>query len=1008
MTPNIQIFHTYNGNYIKFKDKGSLSMKGREYKIENNLNIPPICAVTASYCEIFENMGEGISIFEVMRDEKKKIVDLRVNFVNPASILNKLKFREEIIGKNITELFEVDKASLYLETASKVISTGNEIRYEAYFAQLNRHFLINAFSLNENIYVTIDVDVTREKNAENELFKSEKKFRTLFENSNDAIIIIDHKTGKHIDANRKAEEITGYSKKELTSMNAGDLTSDNRKERVMGWFKKLQEKNRRIECEILTKNLKRIPVEASATLVEIEGSLYIQVLFRDITERKEARKELKEAHDKLELKVQERTVELEESNKQLKQEIEERKKAEERIGRLANIVESSDDAIISLTLNGTIRSWNKGAENVYGYLACEMIGKKPYILIDPSQHEYVDKCINKLEKGEKIACYIAKRLRKDGKEIYVSVKLSPIKNSNGAITGVSIIVRDITKRKTIENALKESEEKYRSIFENSMDAIFLTCPDGSILDTNRAAEEMYGYTKEEICKLGRSGIFDTTDPRLHEAIKEGAHTGKFRSEYYSIRKDGTKFLADVTGKLFKDNEGNDKGIIIMRDVTERKKAEEEIKRSNLILKGITQIFRDALTVKTDERLGKTCLAVCEKVTGSKFGFICEINEEKTLDTLAISDSGWNECKMAQSNAVKFIKGMKIHGLYGAAIRRGRPVLTNNPGSHPDSIGTSEGHPPVKAYLGFPLKYGNEIMGVIGLANKKRGYTLEDQESVEILSVAIVEALMSFRSRNAVKEYRDQLEETVEELRQSNDELRQFAYITSHDIQEPLRTIASFTQLLERRYKCQLDSDADEFIDFIIAAAVRMKEMIQGLLDYSHIETSDRLKPVDTEKILKTVLSDLHVAIEENKVEIIHDPLPTVIADRNQLIQLFQNLIGNAIKFKKQKIPPKIHISCQKDEKNKEYIFSVSDNGIGMESQYKNRIFEVFKRLHTIEEYEGAGIGLAISKRIVECHGGRIWVESEHGLGSTFYFNLPIRGENNAFKKWGIDCLHDNI
>jgi light-regulated signal transduction histidine kinase (bacteriophytochrome) len=232
------------------------------------------------------------------------------------------------------------------------------------------------------------------------------------------------------------------------------------------------------------------------------------------------------------------------------------------------------------------------------------------------------------------------------------------------------------------------------------------------------------------------------------------------------------------------------------------------------------------------------------------------------------------------------------------------------------------------------------------------------------------------------------EELIIELEHSNDELRQFAYITSHDLQEPLRTIASFTQLLERRYKGELDSDADEFIEFIVEGSSRMKEMIQGLLDYSKIGTKEKeLEAVKTENVLEKVISNLNTAIEENNAIITSDSLPEVMGDESQLIRLFQNLIGNAIKFKKAGENPKIHISVAEDKENNKYIFSFADNGIGLDSKYNDRIFEVFKRLHTIDQYRGTGIGLAISKRIIERHGGRIWVESELGKGSTFFFTL---------------------
>ena len=241
-----------------------------------------------------------------------------------------------------------------------------------------------------------------------------------------------------------------------------------------------------------------------------------------------------------------------------------------------------------------------------------------------------------------------------------------------------------------------------------------------------------------------------------------------------------------------------------------------------------------------------------------------------------------------------------------------------------------------------------------------------------------------------KKAENELKETLKELERSNTELEQFAYVSSHDLQEPLRTIASFTQLLERRYKGKFDSDADEFMDYIVEAAVRMKEQIEGLLEYSRVATKGKeFKLVDVNLILNQTIQTLNTSIEESKAKITLDELPTVMGDADQLQRVFQNLISNAIKFKKPEEPPIIHISSNKDLYNKEYVFSIKDNGIGIEEQYSERIFVIFQRLHTRDVYKGTGIGLSIVKRIIERHGGRIWVESEYGKGSTFYFTIPI-------------------
>ena len=228
---------------------------------------------------------------------------------------------------------------------------------------------------------------------------------------------------------------------------------------------------------------------------------------------------------------------------------------------------------------------------------------------------------------------------------------------------------------------------------------------------------------------------------------------------------------------------------------------------------------------------------------------------------------------------------------------------------------------------------------------------------------------------------------LEELARSNAELEQFAYVSSHDLQEPLRMISSYLQLLQRKYQGNLDDKADKYIHFAVDGAFRMQNLINDLLEFSRVTTRAREpEPTDCEFVLNQVLSNLELYIKENKATVSHEPLPEVIADYTQMAQVFQNLIINGIKFHS-KEAPKIHISAEK--KANEWIFSVQDNGIGIDPQYSEKIFEVFKRLHKKEEYPGTGIGLAICKKIVERHGGHIWVESELGKGSTFYFTLPI-------------------
>ena len=254
---------------------------------------------------------------------------------------------------------------------------------------------------------------------------------------------------------------------------------------------------------------------------------------------------------------------------------------------------------------------------------------------------------------------------------------------------------------------------------------------------------------------------------------------------------------------------------------------------------------------------------------------------------------------------------------------------------------------------------------------------------EDLSLGVTFTALDITER---KEAESALARKTDELACSNAELEQFAYVASHDLQEPLRMVSSYVQLLARRYKDRLDSDADDFINFAVDGANRMQALIKDLLAYSRVGTKGKsLEPTSCETVLDLTLANLQFAIEENSARVTHDPLPTVLADQSQLVQLFQNLIANAIKFRGEEAPH-VHLAAEKHEGG--WLFSIRDNGIGIDEEYGERIFEIFQRLHGRDDYSGTGIGLAICKKIVDCHGGRIWVTSNPGGGSAFYFTLP--------------------
>lgn len=285
-----------------------------------------------------------------------------------------------------------------------------------------------------------------------------------------------------------------------------------------------------------------------------------------------------------------------------------------------------------------------------------------------------------------------------------------------------------------------------------------------------------------------------------------------------------------------------------------------------------------------------------------------------------------------------------------------------------------------------------LKGVQRLKHGDYNYQI-DYASMKFAPVELLQLCEAFNqmSRN-IKDNELVLKLQQEDLARSNAELEQFAYVASHDLQEPLRMVASYVQLLAKRYKGKLDQDADDFIHYAVDGSQRMQNLIHDLLAFSQVTTKGKeLKSVDLEVVLQNVLANLQKAIQESEALVTHDPLPTLLSDPTQMAQLLQNLLGNAIKFRDVNRTPLIHIGITNH--GGEWLFSVRDNGIGFDPKYRDRIFLIFQRLHNKTKYAGTGIGLSICKKIVEQHGGNIWVESEEGQSTTFYFTMPKRGEN---------------
>jgi len=605
------------------------------------------------------------------------------------------------------------------------------------------------------------------------------------------------------------------------------------------------------------------------------------------------------------------------------------------------LLEAAPDAMVVVNEGGEIVLLNLQAEKQFGYHRDELVGQKVKNIIPEGFAERLVADETRTA-AEALAQQIGTGIeltgrRKDGGEFPIEIMLSPLESVEGML--VTAAIRDISVRKAAERHLAQMEGRYRGLLEAAPDAMVVVNQGGEIVLLNVQAENQFGYSRDEL--LGQKVkniipegfaerlIADGTRSAA-EALAQQIGTG---IELIAKRKDGSEFPIEIMLSPLESAEGTLVTAAI-RDISVRRAAERHLAQMEGRYRGLLEAAPDAMVVV------------------NKSGEIVLLNVQ------AEKQFGYRRDELLGQQVKNIIPEGFAERLVADALRSTEDALAQQIGTGIELTARR------KDRSEFPI----EIM-------------LSPLESAEgILVTAAV------RDITARKKAEVQLLRNVEELNRSNEELGQFAYIASHDLQEPLRMVASYTQLLSRRYKGKLDADADDFIAFAVDGANRMQRLIQDLLAYSRVGTKGQeMVEISSEDALRQALLNLRATIQESGAEVTHDALPNVLADEMQLTQLFQNLVGNAIKYQNTGIP-RVHISVSGINGAKRK-FSIKDNGLGIDPQYFERIFGMFQRLHKREEFAGTGIGLAICKKIVERHGGSISVESEPGQGSTFSFDL---------------------
>ncbi|HEY6769052.1 MAG TPA: PAS domain S-box protein [Candidatus Sulfotelmatobacter sp.] len=769
--------------------------------------------------------------------------------------------------------------------------------------------------------------------------ESGAKYRGLLEAAPDAMVVVDQK-GEIVLLNVQAEKQFGYQRDELVGEKVKRIIPEGFAERLIADGTRsaaealAQQIGMGIELSGRRKDGSEFPIEIMLSPLESAEGILVTAAIRNISTRKAGEKHL---------------VQME--------------------SRYRDLLEAAPDAMVVVNREGDIVLLNVQAEKQFGYRPDELVGQKVKSIIPEG---FAERLIADGTRSatEALAQQIGMGIelsgrRKDGSEFPIEIMLSPLESAEGIL--VTAAIRNISTRKAGENQLVQMESRYRGLLEAAPDAMVVVNQKGEIVLLNAQAEKQFGYQRdalvgqkvERIIPKGFAErlIADGTRSAT-EALAQQIGMG---IELSGRRKDGSEFPIEIMLSPLESAEG----ILVtaaIRNISARKAGERHLVQMESRYRGLLEAAPDAMVVVNPK------------------------GEIVLLNVQAEKQFGYQRDELVGQKVKRIIPNGFAERLIADGTRSAAEAVAQQIGMGIELSGRRKDGSefPIEIMLS-PLESAEGILVTAAIRNistrkKSERYKAKLENQATVLE----------RSRDEleqrVAERTQELAVANQVLEQSNLELKQFAYVASHDLQSPLRSISGFVQLLKSEYEGKLDEQAQDWIRRTVQSIVQMQTLIRDLLSYSRVDARSRpFTRIPFLDVINDALTLLESSVHDSGGEVTCGPLPEIMGDRSQLVQLIQNLIGNGLTYHGDKLP-KIHITAERW--GKEWIFSVRDNGIGINPKYQEQIFEIFKRLHDQKEYPGTGIGLAVCRRVVNRHGGKIWVKSEPGHGTTFHFTIP--------------------